>query len=460
MQMKEPKKYSETSPKLELRDYQIRAIRFSIDNPASFQMLDMGLGKTAIALKVIQRLRIPAIIFAPLRVATIVWPTEIELWTPELSYTVLHGPKKDMLFHKEADLYIISYSSIAWYFNKVMTTYKDLRYYALILDESSMIKNPKTKRFKMIRNLSTIVSSYKMLLSATPSPNGLHELWSQLCVLDGGNRLGTSYYQFMDEFFEPVAPNSYTLKLKTFGDIQIYNLIDDITFRLDAEDYLELPEIIYNRIDLKLPPKLKYEYAKLERDFCLELNGSSVEAFTTASKSLKLRQFLQGAVYTKNSQYTVIHNLKVKALADLIDCDPGKAILCAIQFKFELDMIRKELGNVPVIAGETSAKESNRLVRLWNAGQLPLLLCHPASLSHGMNLQAGGNIVLWYGLTWSLEQYHQLNGRLHRHGQKEAVIVHHLIFPGTIEEEVQKVLKNKDATQSKLLDHLKEVTKV
>lgn len=442
--------------KMNLYEYQKRAIKFALYHRATFQMLDVGLGKTVIALKTIQSVGIPALIFAPLRVATIVWPEEIKKWTPELTYTVLHGPSKDKKFQYDRDIYLVSYSSIAWYFDKLMYTCKDIRKFFLVLDESSMVKNRSTKRFKLMQKIAQVVSPYKMNLSATPSPNGLHELWSQFYILDGGERLGRSYNKYVDKYFDYMGPPVYSTTIKPFHDRLIYEKIEDISFRLSAKDYLELPEMIYNKVNLKMPPKLKTMYKKLEQDFFLKLNNEEITAFTAATKSLKLRQLLQGATYTVNPEYKVIHELKVKALMEMMEMHSGSPILCTIQFRFELDMIQKALGKVPIIAGGTSAKESATLVRKWNEGKLPLLLCHPASISHGMNLQAGGNIIIWYGLTWSLEQYHQLNGRLHRQGQKRAVVVNHLVFENTIDDVLLRVLSDKNATQQKLLDAIKD----
>lgn len=445
---------------LTLHDYQRRAIDFAINNPASFQMLDVGLGKTAIALRTIRAVGNQALVFAPLRVATIVWPAEIQKWTPELTFTVLHGPNKDKRFHYERDIYLISYSSLKWYYEKIIGTTKALRYFMLILDESSMVKNPSTKRFKMLKNIASVVSPHKMLLSATPSPNGLQDLWPQMYILDQGARLENNFSKFRDKYFDYTGPPVYKTTIKPWHDKLIYSQIEDVVFRLDANDYLKLPELIYNRLELEMPPKMRKLYDGLERDFLVKLNDVEITAFNAAAKSMKLRQFLQGATYTMIPEYKEIHLIKVQALAELLEVYSGHPILCAIQFKFEHAMINKALGKTPIIAGGVSAKESASLVRRWNRGDLPLLLCHPASISHGMNLQAGGNIIVWYGLTWSLEQYHQLNGRLHRQGQKNAVVINHLIFPDTIEEAILKVLESKNATQQKLFDYLKTLATV
>lgn len=441
---------------LKLRDYQKRGVDFAINNKSTFMILDVGLGKTAISLNTIAKLGMSAYVFAPLRVATIVWPDEIRKWTPNLTFTVLHGPSKNRRFHTERDIYLISYSNIKWFFEKVIEDSKYLKNCILILDESSMIRNPSTKRFKYFKLLTEAFSDYKMNLSATPSPNGLHELWSQYYVLDQGDRLEYSYYKYRDKYFDYIGPPIYKTTIKPWRDKVIAEKVADITYRLDAKDYLELPPIIYNQVNLNMPTKVREAYEKLEKDFFVKFGSEEISAFSAAALSMKLRQFLQGAVYTVNPKYKVIHEIKVKALEELIEIHEGQPILCAIQFRFEYDMIAKKLGEVPLIAGGVSASKSATHVRRWNAGKIPLLICHPGSIAHGMNLQAGGSVILWYGLTWSLEQYKQLNGRLHRHGQQNAVVVNHLIFRDTMDEIVLKTLSKKFKTQEQFLNELRE----
>jgi SNF2 family DNA or RNA helicase len=219
-----------------------------------------------------------------------------------------------------------------------------------------------------------------------------------------------------------------------------------------------MPETIYNDIPLTFSEPLRDKYKELEKNFFLEFTESNATAFSAAALSMKLRQFIQGAVYTdqKDGSFYPLHTIKVDALKELLETSAGQPILCPIQFKFELRMIREFIDkSIPCISGGTSIQDSNRYIKAWNNSELPLLLCHPASLGHGVNLQAGGHIMLWYGLTWSLEHYLQLNGRLRRQGQKNTVTIHHLVMKDTVDERVVKVLKDKNATQSQLLDALK-----
>ncbi len=298
-----------------------------------------------------------------------------------------------------------------------------------------------------------------MCLSATPAPNGLHELWSQYFMLDEGKRLGRTYYTFRGNYFNYTGPPIYKTTPRPDTPDRIFNKVKDVTFRLQADDYLKMPPITYNAIDLALTPKLQAQYKELEKNFFLELEDDEVEVFNAAALSSKLRQFVQGAVYTnRNGDYSKVHNIKIDALKTLRE-ETTQPILCPIQFKFELKQIQKQIKNVPCIAGHTTAHEATVYIREWNKGNIPLLLCHPASLGHGVNLQTGGHIILWFGLTWSLEQYHQLNGRLHRQGQRSGVVVHHLIMRKTLDEVILKVLSNKYATQADFMKELRNYAK-
>jgi SNF2 family DNA or RNA helicase len=321
-----------------------------------------------------------------------------------------------------------------------------------------MIKSPSTLRFKLLKKMMPLWGDYRFCLSATPAPNGYQELWTQYYMLDKGQALTPVYHQFRSRWFNYTGPPLFKTTMRKGADEQIQSLIKPITYRLAAEDYLKMPETIYNDISLTLSEPLRDKYKELEKNFFLEFTESDATAFNAAALSMKLRQFIQGAVYTdqKDGSFYPLHHIKVDALKELLETSAGQPILCPIQFKFELRMIREFIDkSIPCISGGTSIQDSNRYIKAWNNSELPLLLCHPASLGHGVNLQAGGHIMLWYGLTWSLEHYLQLNGRLRRQGQKNTVTIHHLVMKDTVDERVVKVLKDKNATQSQLLDALK-----
>lgn len=438
-----------------LHNYQHSAIAFALKHLNTYMMIDVGLGKTAIALHAIKQSRLPAIVFAPLRVASVTWPEEIELWTPELSYKVLQGRKKNDLILQDTDITLVSFTSLKWFYNRVEEGRLRYREYFLVVDEASMLKNPTTMRFKMLRNLLPIFTNYKINLSATPNPNGYHELWSQYYILDKGDRLGKTYYSFRSKHFNYTGPPVYKTSLKKGHEKAILNKITDITFRLSGDDYLELPPLLHNKISVKAPANVYNKYKTFEREFVLNLEQEQITAYSASALSMKLRQFIQGALYTSDS-YEIVHKLKLKALRELIEAHSGQSVLCALQFKFEYDMISAEFGsNIPIIAGRTKTDSTIRHIKNWNKGSIPLLLCHPLSISHGMNLQTGGHVVIWYGLPWSLEQYKQLNGRLHRQGQKNAVVVNNVVMQSTIDEVIFKVLKKKNASMQELLDTIK-----
>ena len=450
-------------PELKPYEYQNRVVEWMKTHPKSYIACDMGTGKSLMALKWIKNI-LPEcgniLIIAPLRTISTTWPDEIKKWAPQLTYTILHGSKKVENLNQKVDVYLINYEGIAWLFEALKHYHKatgKIPFRALVLDEGSMIKSHSTKRFKLLKLLRPLFPDYMTILSGTPAPNSLLDLWSQYYLLDEGERLEKYITHYRQKYFWQIDRMGYMWKINKGADQVIYSRIEDITYRLDSKDYLELPEMTRNVIKVPLGKRLQTQYKLLEKEFFLALDeGEGVTAFNAASLSMKLRQFLQGAVYIdEKHNYKVLHEEKLKVLKSMVEEAGGSGILCAIQFRFELDMIKKAFPKVPYIAGGVAASTAVKLINQWNRGKLPLLLCHPASLSHGVNLQTGGHTILWYGLTWSLEQYLQLNKRLHRNGQKSAVVVHHLIVPDSVDERVMKALTAKFKTQSELLDYLR-----
>ena len=443
---------------LTMHGYQDRAVDFGIKTKTPFFAIDMGLGKTIINLKIIEKLAIPAFVIAPINPMYTVWPAEIEKWGLNLTFDILHGSWKDDVFEEtNADVLITSYSMIKWLHDKLAKTKCRWTHRMLILDESSMIKSNTTKRFKMLSRMFPLWNDYRIMNSATPSPNGYHELWTQYYMLDKGQRLYGDYTRYRGNYFHYSGSPRYETKLRQGCDKEIQAKVHDITFRLKDTDYLKMPPITYNEIPLVLPQRKQNQYKELEKNFFLEFEAGDATAWNAAALSMKLRQYIQGALYLDDTdgEFQRVHNVKLDALEDIVTTSAGKPILCPIQFKFEKQLILERFPSTPVIAGGTKPTEARYYIEQWNKGNIPLLLCHPASISHGNNLQAGGHIILWYGLTWSLEHYQQLNGRIYRQGQSEAVIIHHLIMKGTVDERVFEVLKRKDATQQDFLNSLR-----
>ena len=440
---------------LKLHKYQTRAADFVENTKTAALFIDLGLGKTAIVLEVIKRLKQPTLVIGPLRVIHSTWPEEIKKWAPHLTYKILHGPDKSVIGCNDYDILLINYEGLKWFSEQRGPWKKRM----VVFDESSMVKSHSTQRFKLLRKMRGLWNSYVILLSATPAPNSLSDLWSQFFLLDGGKRLGKNISEFRrlycSSFSFPGMPVTL-YKVIPEREQEIYDQVKDLTFRLEAKDYLDMPPIRYNRIMLNLTPKLMKQYKELEQEFFLELGDANIEVFNAAALSMKLRQFIQGGLYDEEKLWNYVHSIKLQALKELVETSAGQPILCAIQFKGELEVIRKAFPSVPIIAGGTTAKQATTYIKSWNEGKIPLLLCHPASLSHGVNLQTGGHLLLWYGLTWSLEQYSQLNGRLYRQGQTRPVVIHQLVMKNTVDEAVIKALKDKTTGQNKLLTYLKK----
>jgi SNF2 family DNA or RNA helicase len=442
---------------LKLHNYQEKAIEFGMTHDAVYHAIDLGLGKTAIALKTYERLNEPMLVFAPLRVAYHTWPREVEKWCPNLHYEICHGKNREDAVYYEPDILIVNYDTIPWLYKYLSSKSlgwlkRNWQRRAIIFDEATKIKAGKTKRHDYLKRLILINQERRMALSGGPAPNGLTDLFWQYWFLDGGESLGKSEDAFKDKYFfhDINAHKYYPMK---GAEIEIYERIAPITFRLEADDWLEMPELIFNPIYVELDDSLMEQYKELENEFFLELlDGAKIEAFNAAAIGMKLRQFVQGAVYDENSNPHFIHDSKYQVLEEIYD---GLPTLCAIQFRFERAFIQKFFGHQPVVMGGVSSVMADRYFDNWNAGKLPMMFVHPASVAHGLNLQEGGHVLTFIGLPWDLEHFNQLIGRLHRQGQVNNVIVNMIIAKDTIDEVVYETLKRKDATQQDLLDALK-----
>lgn len=448
---------------MKLHDYQKEAIKFGLKNRAIYYAIDLGLGKTAIDLHRIRIMKnhgIKSIVFAPIPVIYSTWPEEIQKWGLHLSYAILHGLRKSYILQKEdPDIFLANYEGLKW-FREAMANYRPRwKPRSLVLDEGSMIKSPSTVRFKTLKKLNPLWHERRSVLSATPAPNGYHNLWTQYYMLDQGERLGKAYYKFRNRFFHYTGPPLYKTILIPGMDKEIQKRIFPITFRLEAKES-DRPELINNNIPLILSDKLMAMYSKLEKDFFLEFEASEATALNAAALSMKLRQFIQGAIYTDGGGYQLIHSLKLDALKSLVEVLDGRPLLCAIQFRFELEMINKAFKKeIPYIAKGVSQKRVQYLKNEWNKGTLPLLLCHPASISHGVNMQKSGNNLLWYAQTWNLEHYLQLIGRLRRQGAVYGKVVNNtFMVKNTVDERIAKALQRKGAVQKDLLDALLNIS--
>lgn len=441
--------------------YQIRCAKHCLRHKRSALFLDMGLGKTVIVLTVISNLIqrgliSSALIIAPLRVVYNVWPTEIEKWDhlSELKLQIIHGKNKEAQLRSQSDVYVTNYESIPWLFDYVTQneTFQCL-IDMIVFDESTAIKSSTTQRFKKLRLMMKRFDR-RIILSGTPAPNSLLDLWSQYFLLDDGARLGSSKYWFQNAYFFQTDYQGYEWSPLPFASEDISKKVSDITIRLKAEDYLDMPKLIHNEIRWNMKPKIWKKYREFERNFLFDLDNEVVTAQNAAAKSTKLRQYVSGFVYDEEGKPIDVHSDKTDALVEIAEGNAGENMLVAIQFRYEYEIIKRKFPDAPVIYGGMSQSTTRALIKKWNEGSIPMLVVHPASIAHGINLQAGGRFLVWYGIPWSSEHYQQLLGRLYRQGQTKPVINSFIIAKDSIEERVVETLKTKGETEKSFLKKL------
>ena len=435
--------------------YQERCVAFIKENRRCGLFLDMGLGKSVstltAALDLLEEFSVRRVlVIAPLRVANSVWAQEVKKWRhlSGLRVSVCTGNEKQRLtaLHMDADVFVINRENIMWLVEKKRTKWP---FDMVVIDESSSFKNASTKRFKAIRKILPD-TEYMVLLTGTPSPNSLLDIWSQMYMIDFGKALGRTMTGYKQRFFEQDYMG-YNWTLRDGAEKAIHSLIEPSVIHMSAEDYLDVPD----RIDLTervvLEPSVMVQYKKFEKTLLLELdNGDEVEAMTAAVLANKLLQTANGSAYTdKNGAWTSIHSEKLDALAEIIEDNPNENILVAYNYRFDLERLQERFKTAVLL------DKKQETIDRWNNGQIKLMLAHPASAGHGLNLQNGGSMIVWFGLTWSLEYYQQFNARLHRQGQLRPVRVVHIVSADTIDERVLQVLTMKDATQKSLLAALK-----
>ena len=448
-----------------LHKYQKVCVEHIISHPFCGVFLDMGLGKTISTLTAIEELKYDyceintVLVIAPKRVAETVWEEEAKKWdhTKHLTFSKIIGTERQRLaaLKVKADVYIISRDNVAWLCSLYAAR---LPYDMLVIDELSSFKAHQTQRFKSLR-LARPWFKRVVGLTGTPAPNGLINLWSQMYLIDRGERLEKTITAYRSRYFRPGASNGYVVysyNLLSDSERLIQERIKDICISMKAEDYLEMPERIDNFVRVTMPDKLMDAYKKFEQENIITLANEIEEGTTTvnavnaAALSNKLLQFANGAMYDENKNVVPIHDLKLEALKEIIEAADGKPVLVACTYQFDRDRIINYFRSLKPRELKT-AQDIND----WNAGKVQLMLAHPASAGHGINLQAGGNIIVWYGLTWSLELYQQFNARLYRQGQKQRTIIHHIVTSKTEDENVVKALKSKDKTQNNLMNSIK-----
>lgn len=443
-------------------DYQKYAIEFIESHPIAAVILQMGLGKTVCTLTAIEHLMYDTfevskvLIVAPLRVAKVTWSDEIDKWDhlSHLTYSVAVGSEKERLsaLKKKADLYMINRENLQWLIEKSGLPFD---YDMVVLDELSSFKSWQSKRFRAFMKVRPKVQRV-VGLTGTPSSNGLMDLFAEFKCLDMGERLGRFITQYRNAFFIPDRMNGqvvYSYKLRPFAEEEIYRRIGDITISMKALDHLKMPELIENRYPVYMDDGEKQQYESMKKNLILPyLENEAITAANAAALSGKLCQMANGAVYSDEGSVAHIHDRKLDALEDIIEAAQGPILLC-YWFKHDLERITKKLDELKV---EYARISSDGSIRMWNEGKFQVGLIHPASAGHGLNLQAGGNHIVWFGLTWSLELLEQTNARLWRQGQRaETVVVQYLVTAGTIDERILDAISKKEKDQNALIDAVK-----
>ena len=442
--------------KYKAHEYQEYATRFIEDNEESAVFLECGLGKSVITLTAIKNLMARGevnrvLVVAPLRVGKTTWPEEIGKWDhlEGLTYAVAIGSVAERLsaLKAKADITIINRENMEWLIDKSGVAFD---YDMLVIDELSSFKSFKAKRFKALLKVRPQITRV-VGLTGTPSSNGLMDLWAEFRLLDLGERLGRYITRYRLAYFTPDKRNAqvvFSYKPLPGAEERIYDKIDDITISMRASDYLKLPSLVMNTVVVEMGEKEKDLYDNLCDDMVVSLGESEIDAVNAASLSNKLLQMANGAVYGEEQSVHHIHDEKLNALEDLIESANGKPVLVAYWFKHDLARIKAKFPFVREIKTDAD-------IRAWNRGEIEVGVIHPASAGHGLNLQTGGSTLIWFGLTWSLELYQQTNARLYRQGQKNTVVIHHIVTKGTIDERVLKALEKKEKTQNSLIDAVK-----
>ena len=448
-------------------EYQRYATEYIETHPVAAVLLDMGLGKTSITLTALNNLLFDSfevcriLVIAPLRVARNTWGAEIEKWDhlKELKYSVAVGTETERMaaLRKKADIYLINRENVQWLISESGIPFD---FDMVVIDELSSFKNHQTKRFRALMKVRPKVKRI-VGLTGTPSSNGLMDLWAEFRLLDMGERLGRFIGQYRTSYFRPDKQNGqvvFSYKPLPGAEKQIYGKLSDITISMKSTDHLQMPELINSRYTVYLSEKEDSRYADLKKDLVLQLPDGEITAANAASLSGKLSQMANGAVYTDAGETVAIHERKLDALEDIIEAANGKPVLVAYWFRHDLERITERLHKLKI---PCSRLDTDGSIRKWNAGEIPVALIHPASAGHGLNLQGGGNTLVWFGLTWSLELYQQTVARLWRQGQEsETVVVQHIITKGTIDERIMRALSEKDTMQAALIDAVKADLKI
>jgi len=446
----------------EPHEYQKEAVKFLIERGSGQLWLDPGLGKTAIVLSAFRTLRLAGavkkmLVVAPLRPTYTVWPHETKKWEQFSGYSVgvLHGAKKDKALSTNHDIYVINFEGLAWLSHKMHG--KVWPFEILVIDEISYLKNTQTQRFK---TLKPVLDKFdrRWGLTGSPAPNSLLDIFGPQLIIDQGATFGPYVSRFRAEYFYPSGFNGYEWKLQSDGETRIQKKLDGKVLRMAALDHLDLPVLAYNDVRVQLPHAARKMYDAFEKALTLELEQGTVTAVNAAVAVMKGQQIANGGSYLDgNERETLhVHNAKTEAVMDLVEELSGQPCIIGYHFQHDLERLKKAFPHAPIIGSGVIGTKLDHIIASWNAGEVPVLLAHPMSAGHGLNLQGSGHAVIWYSLTWSLEIYEQFIRRLWRQGQKNNVMVHHIIAVDTVDEAIMLAVRRKDKTQQKLLNAVRD----
>ena len=449
-----------------LHAYQLHCVEFMKEHPRALLILEMGLGKTIITLTCLLDLMFDrfeiskVLIVAPLRVARDVWPKECESWehTRFLKMSVVIGSQKERMaaLEKDADIYVINRENIKWLTEYFEKKHEPWPFDMCVIDELSSFKNHKSQRWRYLKKQAPKMSRMAGL-TGTPTPAGLMDLWAEVGILDGGERLGRFIGRYREAYFTPAAMNPYTGVVYSYVPVpgaeeKIYDKLSDMTISMKALDYLDMPECVNVVHEVEMDDSEWELYQDMKKDLFVDIDGEEVDAANAAVLSGKLLQMANGAMYNSEGEIITIHDKKLVMLEDLIEQANGQSVLIAYWYKHDRQRIIEHLTAVGYQPREL--KESKD-IEDWNEGKIPVAIISPASAGHGLNIQKGGHILIWFSQVWSLELVQQTNARLWRQGQESVVTIHSIICKGTVDEDVQKAIEYKDTTQEKLISAVK-----
>lgn len=450
-------------------EYQKEAVKFLITHGSGSLWLDPGLGKTAIVLEAFRILKHKGLakkmlVVAPLRPVYGVWPKEVDKWEQFANYSVgiLHGGGKDKVINKNHDIYVINFEGLRWLAGKLNG--KTWPFEILVIDEISYMKNTQTQRFKTLKPLLNNFDR-RWGLTGSPAPNSLLDIFGPQYIIDQGATFGPFISKFRTDYFYPSGYGGYEWKLLPDGEQRIYEKLGDKVLRMAALDHLDLPELAYNDIRIDLPEGARAIYEDFEKKLTIELETGNVTAVNAAVAVMKGQQIANGGSYldqdgTNAARKTIhIHDAKTEAVLDLVEELSGQPCVIGYHFQHDLERLQAAFPEAPVIGSGVVGKALEGITTQWNAGEVPVLLAHPMSAGHGLNLQGAGHAVIWYSLTWSLEIYEQFIRRLWRQGQKNHIMVHHIIARNTVDEAIMLAIQRKDKTQQNLLNAVRDYIK-